>query len=36
MSDDFDEAILQNYSTCGSYNIFVKEEENEDEILYGK
>ena len=35
MSDDFDEAILQNYSTCGSYSIFVKEEEDEDEILYG-
>lgn len=36
MSDDFDEAILQNYSTCGSYRIFVKDEEDEDEILYGK
>ena len=36
MSDDFDEAIIQNYSTCGSYNLFVKDEEDDEDILYGE
>lgn len=34
MSDDFDEAILQNYSTCGSYHIFVDKEETGENYLY--